>query len=105
MKEIIIDCMAQSGWLKDKIVDAFGKTFETAVVPKRASIWLHFWKESNRWWLMNGDFTSAGENVLAAEHAIFTAGMTREEIEPVVSAFVAQLERRIAGAWSVRLMH
>lgn len=104
MKDRIIECLAQYGWQKDRIVDAFSKTFETVVAPKRASIWLKFDQECNRWWLTNGDFTSAGENVLAACFAIFPVGMSQDEIAQTVEAFVAELERKIAGAYSVRLL-
>lgn len=104
MKGIIVDCLARSGWRKDEIVDAFSKTFETAVVPKQASIWLHFDEECNSWWLRQGDFTSAGENVLAGCHAILLAGMPQVEIAEAVAALVADMERKIGGAWSVRLL-
>jgi len=104
VKDTIVDCLAQFGWHKDRIVDAFGKTFETIVAPKRASVWLSFDQECNRWWLRHGDFTSAGENVLAATHAIFPVGVPHEKIEATVVAFVAEMERKIAGAWSVRLL-
>ncbi|OXC78742.1 hypothetical protein [Caballeronia sordidicola] len=104
MKELIIEALAQLGWRKDKIVDAFSKTFETAVVPKRASIWLHFDAECNRWWLRHGDFTSAGENVLATTHAIFPVSMSPDAIEKTVAALVAEMGRNISRAWSVRLL-
>ncbi|WP_432263286.1 hypothetical protein [Cupriavidus sp. TMH.W2] len=104
MKEKIVECLAQFGWHKDRIVDAFSKTFETVVAPKQASIWLSFDQECNRWWLTNGDFTSAGENVLAASYAIFPVGMLQNEIEQTIAALVAAMERKIAGAYSVRLL-
>ncbi|MFM0386903.1 hypothetical protein [Paraburkholderia dipogonis] len=104
MKDIIVDCLGRFGWQKDRIVDAFSKTFETVVAPKQASIWLSFNQEGNRWWLTNGDFTSAGENVLAASYAIFSVGIHQTEIEHTVAALVAAMERKIAGAYSVRLL-
>jgi hypothetical protein len=102
MKDRIIDCLAQLGWDKDRIVDAFTKTFETIVAPKRASIWLSFDQECNRWWLTGGDLTSAGENALAGTYAMFPVGMLDEEIEQTVAALVAEMERKITGAYSVR---
>ncbi|MFM0756091.1 hypothetical protein [Paraburkholderia strydomiana] len=104
MKQKIVDCLAQHGWAKDRIVDAFSKTFETVVAPKRASIWLRFDRECDRWWLKNGEFTSAGENVLAGSFAIFPTGMPHDEIEDTVAALVAGMEGSIAGAYSVRLL-
>lgn len=104
MKDIIVDCLGQYGWRKDRIVDAFSKTFDTVVAPKQASIWLRFEPERDRWWLANGDFTSAGENVLAAAHAILPVGMTHSEIRRTVAALVVELERRVAGSYSVRLL-
>ena len=104
MKQKIVDCLAQHGWVKDRVVDAFSKTFETVVAPKRASIWLSFDRECDRWWLKNGEFTSAGENVLAGSFAIFPTGMPHDEIEDTVAAFVAGMEDSIAGAYSVRLL-
>ncbi|MGQ7932160.1 hypothetical protein [Paraburkholderia sp. D1E] len=104
MKDGIVDCLAQFGWQKDRISDVFFKTFETIVAPKRASIWLSFNQEGNRWWLTNGDFTNAGENVLAASYAIFPVGMPQAEIEHIVATLVAEMERKIAGAYSVRLL-
>lgn len=104
MKQKIVDCLAQHGWTKDRIVDAFSKTFETVVAPKRASVWLSFDHECDRWWLKNGEFTSAGENVLAGSFAIFPTGMPQDEIEDTVVALVAGMEGSIAGAYSVRLV-
>lgn len=104
MKDMIVDRLERFGWQKDRIVDAFSKTFETVVAPKQASIWLRFSQEGNRWWLTNGDFTSAGENVLAACYAIFPGGMLQSEIEQTVAALVVEMERKIAGAYSVRLL-
>ncbi|WP_454872988.1 hypothetical protein [Paraburkholderia xenovorans] len=104
MKQKIVDCLAQHGWAKDRIVDAFSKTFETVVAPKRASIWLSFDRECDRWWLTNGEFTSAGENVLAGSFAIFPSGMPLIEIEATVAALVAGMEGSIARAYSVRLL-
>ncbi|HEX7934169.1 MAG TPA: hypothetical protein VF573_14000 [Paraburkholderia sp.] len=104
MKQAIVDCLAQHGWVKDRIVDAFSKTFETVVAPKRASIWLKFDDECDRWWLANGEFTSAGENALAGTHAIFPVGIPQNQIERTVAALVAAMERNIAGAYSVRLL-
>lgn len=104
MKQAIVDCLAQHGWAKDRIVDAFSKTFETVVVPKRASIWLSFDCECDRWWLKNGEFTSAGENVWAGSFAVFPMGMAQEQIEQTVAALVCAMERSIAQAYSVRLL-
>jgi hypothetical protein len=104
LKDRIIDSLAQLGWHKDRIVDAFGKTFETVVAPKRASIWLRFDQECNRWWLTDGDFTSAGENVLAGSHAIFPVEMPEREIGQTVASLVGEMEQKIAGAYSVRLL-
>jgi hypothetical protein len=104
MKETIVESLARAGWQKDRIVDAFSKTFETVVAPKRASIWLRFDAECSRWWLTNADFTSAGENVLAATYAIFPVGMTKHEIQATVKTLVESMEKQIAGAYSVRLL-
>jgi len=104
MKDAIVAGLALHGWRKDRLVDAFSKIFETAVAPKRASIWLSFDKECSRWWLTNGDFASAGENVLAGTYAIFPSGMSQTSIEQTVAALVSEMERKIAGAYSVRLL-
>jgi len=42
MKDMIVECMAFFGWRKDRIVDCFSKTYETALTPSKASIWLTF---------------------------------------------------------------
>ncbi|WP_225031107.1 hypothetical protein [Paraburkholderia sp. XV] len=104
MKDTIAAGLASHGWRKDRLVDAFSKTFETVVAPKQASIWLSFDKECSRWWLANGDFTSAGENVLAGAYAIFPIGMSQTAVEQAVAALVDEMERKIAGAYSVRLL-
>ncbi|BCF95213.1 hypothetical protein [Paraburkholderia largidicola] len=104
MKDAIVAGFALHGWRKDRLVDAFSKIFETAVAPKQASIWLSFDKECDRWWLANGDFTSAGENVLAGTYAIFPVGMSQASIEQTVAALVGEMERKIAKAYSVRLL-
>lgn len=104
MKDTIACHLATFGWQKDRMVDVFSKSFETAVAPKRASIWLRFDQENNHWRLTNGDFTSAGENVLATCTRILHAGMQQDEIEQAIADFVAEMEREIAGAYSVRLL-
>jgi hypothetical protein len=105
LKDMIVDCLARFGWQKDRIVDCFNKTFETVVAQDRACIWLRFDQECNRWWLTNGDFTSAGENVLAGSYAILPVGTPQNEVEQTIAALVAEMERKIAGAYSVRLLH
>jgi hypothetical protein len=104
MKDMIVDCLAQFAWEKDGILDFFNKNFETFVGTARACIWLRFDQECDRWWLANGDFTSAGENVLATSHAIFLVEMPESEIRRLVAELVAEMERKIAGAYSVRML-
>lgn len=105
MNEVIVDSLAQHGWIKDRIVDAFSKHFETAAAPtKQASIWLVFDRECDRWWLTGGEFTSAGENVLASCSAFFPTGMPENEIRQAIDGFVAEMESKIAQAYSVRLL-
>lgn len=104
MKNMIIARLAQHGWHKDRIVDAFTKTFETVVAPKQATVWLSFDRSVDCWWLANGDFTSAGENVLATCHATLPVGAPQNEAEQTIDAFVAEMEQKIAGAYSVRLL-
>jgi hypothetical protein len=103
MKHKIIDCLARFGWQKDTILDFFNKSFETFVGGARACIWLKFDDECDCWWLDNGDFTSAGENVLATSYAIFPVGMPQNEIDQTVTALVAEMERKVSGAFSVRM--
>lgn len=105
MKDEIARCLARFGWQKDKIVDVFSKSFRTAVDPtKSASILLRFDRECNRWWLTDGNFTSAGENVLAVCHAIFPVGAPEQEIEQTIAALVTEMEYKIAGAYCMRLL-
>ena len=104
MKQAIIDCLAQHGWVKDRIVEAFSKTFETVVAPKRASIWLSFDRGCDRWWLKNGEFTSAGENILAGSFATFPVDMADREIGASVAMLVSEMEQKVAAAYSVRLL-
>jgi len=68
--------------------------------PGRGSI--H--RECNRWWFRHGDFTSAGENVLATSYAIFPVGMLEDDIAKTIVEFVAELDSQILGAYSVRLL-
>lgn len=104
MKDMIIASLARFGWQKDTILDFFNKDFETFRGEARACIWLRFDGDCNRWWLNHGDFTSAGENVLATCYAIFPVGMPQNEIEQTVTALVAEIKRRVAGAFSVRML-
>ncbi|MCZ2113572.1 MAG: hypothetical protein LC131_07030 [Anaerolineae bacterium] len=104
MKEMIVSRLAHHGWQKDRIVDAFIKTFETVVAPKQATVWLSFFQSDDCWWLANGDFTSAGKNVLATCHATLPVGAPQNEIEQTIDALVAEMGHMIAGAYSVRLL-
>lgn len=107
MKDKIVEQLAKAGWHKDRIVDAFSKTFETVVSTKQASIWLRFSQVDNCWRFYGGDFTSAGENVLAVlpfDLCSFPLGMAPDEIEQRIGALVVEMESRIAGAFSVRLL-
>ncbi|MBS4020029.1 MAG: hypothetical protein KGZ68_17540 [Dechloromonas sp.] len=104
IKPCIVNAMAAHGWHKDRIVDAFIKHFPSVVVSTQGSIWLRHEPEAQRWWLMDGNFTSAGENVLAGCFAIVTHQMSPAEIEQTIAKHVKEMERRIAGAFSVRLL-
>lgn len=105
MKDKIIACLEKAGWQKDRIVNAFSKIFETGVVPVRGSIWLRLDREFPYWWLTDGDFTSAGENVLAGLSVRLPLNMKDADIEREVAAFVQKMEQNISRAWSVRLLY
>lgn len=104
MKDAIVGCLAQHGWCKDKILDFFNKPVETFAGQARASIWLRFEEEFDRWWLRDGNFTSAGENVLATSFAFFPGGMSQHEIEQKIAALVVSMDRDISRAFSVRML-
>jgi hypothetical protein len=104
VKKQIVGRLAVHGWLKDRTVDAFSKTFRTAVAPKSASLWLRFAGDRESWWLTHGDFTSAGENVLATASVFLSSRATAEEVSESIDNLVEELENRIAQAWSVRLL-
>lgn len=105
IKDLLLACLATLGWEKDLYLDVFSKAFKTAVGPRAASLWLRFDKESNQWLFRDGDFTSAGENVLAAHFADFPVDMPEEDVKKTVAAYVAAAERKIASAYSVRLLN
>lgn len=52
-----------------------------------------------------GEFTSAGENVLAlARGGIFRAGQSGAELNALVDEFAANVDKAVATAFSVRMM-
>ncbi|WP_186214457.1 hypothetical protein [Burkholderia gladioli] len=104
MKDAIIGGLAQHGWCKDKILDFFNKPVDTFVGQATASIWLRFEEECDRWWLTAGNFTSAGENVLATSFAFFPVGISQNEIQQTIAALVASMDRDISRAFSVRML-
>lgn len=104
MKDAIVGCLAQHGWCKDHILDFFNKPVETFVGQARASIWLRFDGECGGWWLTDGKFTSAGENVLATSFAFFRVDMPQHEIEQTIAALVVSIDRDISKAFSVRML-
>lgn len=100
----VIEALAKNGWEKDRLLDAFSKTFETAITPTKASVWLRFEQGFNRWWLCQADFTSAGENVLAASSATIPEGADMDAVMRKVDTLIGEMELRILGAYSMRRM-
>lgn len=103
-KQTIVEALAAKGWRKDSLVDAFTKEFKTVVAPKCAHLWLKADREGPFWWLCNADFTSAGENVLAGLCAQLAYGTQTAVLQTKVARLVDEMEARIAGAYSVRLL-
>lgn len=106
VKEMIVEAMASAGWNKDRIVDCFSKNFETFRGPARAAIWLSFDAGTQEFWLRSADFTSAGENVLAACYAFFPSqDLTYSYVDHKIKNLVAEMESKVATAFSVRIMN
>lgn len=105
MKNLIIDAMAAHGWVKDSITDCFTKSFDTFVGPNagHASVWLLPDRVQDGYWITNGTFLSAGENVLAAD--ILYLPLTATDVPTSIEAFVAQMESSIQDSYAVRMLN
>ena len=106
MKDTIITAMAARGWEKDRIVDCFSKPFDTFIGPQaaRASVWMRDDREQGGVWLLDGNFTSAGENVLAMSSLYLPADLTNDEVVSKVSRLIEQMEEAVSQAFSVRMI-
>lgn len=92
------------GWYTDRILKNWvGKEYDSAVGPKRAQLWLSFDAEYNQFFL-KGEFTSAGDNVLATCLSVVPGTATAAEVEAAVDAHIEQAEKAIAGSYAVRLL-
>jgi len=106
IQELVISRLVkQHGWFTDHLVPNWvGKHYKTAVAPTaRASLRLSHDKVNHQFWL-NGEFTSAGENVLATAFACLPEAFDEAEVHAAVDEYIADAEKRIAGAYSVRLL-
>lgn len=101
----VIDRLAEEhGWYTDRILKNWvGKEYDSAVGPKRAQLWLSFDAEYNQFFL-KGEFTSAGENVLATCLSVIPGTATAAQVEAAVDAHIVQAEKAIAGSYAVRLL-
>lgn len=96
--------VAQHGWYTDRIVKNWvGKEYDSAVGLKRAQLWTTLDAEYNQIFL-KGEFTSAGENVLATCLGIIPGTATAEEVDAAVDAYIVNAEKAIAGSYAVRLL-
>lgn len=105
IQETVIQHLAtQHGWSTDRILNNWVcKYYDSAVGPKRAALWLTFDAECNQYWL-RGEFTSAGQNVLATSYAIIPSTAAENEIQSAVDAFIVEAEKEIEGSYAVRLL-
>lgn len=106
MKDTIISAMAARGWEKDHIVDCFSKPFDTFIglQAARASVWMRDDREQGGIWLLDGNFTSAGENVLAMSNLHLQSTLSDEQIVSKVSGLIDQMEEAVSQAFSVRMI-
>lgn len=101
---IIAHLVAKHGWSQDRIkTNWVSKEYDSAVGLKRACLWATFDAVYNQV-LMNGEFTSAGENVLAICFSCIREDADTVTLEAAVDAFIAQVEKAIAGSYAVRLL-
>ena len=103
-KELIVAELAALGWIRDRICNVFQKDVETFRGTAHASFWLARDSEFDRWWLKDGLFESAGENVLAGNCAIIDDSFGPEQVAATVSKFCAACDQDLQRAYSVKLL-
>lgn len=101
-KQLIIDALAERGWVKDRICDVFQKDIQTFRGTAPASFWLVHEAEFGRWWLKDSRFESAGENVLAGNCAIIPEQAGPHKISDILDRFCGLADLDISRAYSVR---
>jgi hypothetical protein len=101
---VIERLVALHGWYPDRIrTNWAGKEYDSAVGPKRAQLWMSFDAENNQFFL-KGEFTSAGEDVLANCMTVIRGTATVDEVEAAVDAHLVRAEKAITSSYAVRLL-
>jgi len=101
---VIARLLTHHGWASDRLRKTVAyKDYESAVGLKRAVVWITYDAECKQFW-MHGEFTSAGEDVLATCYSCISAAADQNTVSNAVDSFVADAERRIAGSYAVRLL-
>lgn len=101
---VIQRLVEQHGWSSDRLLsNVLQKEYRTAVAPKMATLRLTFDTVYSHYWL-NGEFVSAGVNVLASHFACIPSASDLNTVHGKVDAFVDDAEQAIAGSYAVRLL-
>ena len=93
------------GWTNDPILKNLAtKEYDSIVGEKKATLWFSF-DAVNVQYLLKGTFVSAGEDVLAGHIACIPGDADQPTIEQHVDAYIAAVEKAIAGSYAVRLLN
>lgn len=96
----IIAWLLARGWKDDRIIkNVATKTY----APNQASLRVLLDADNDRYYV-TGEYTSAGENVLATCYAYIDATAVAAQCDNILTRFMENVERQIAGSFAVRFL-
>lgn len=104
IEEVVKHLVSQHQWNADRLLDCLVyKHYDTAVGPKKASLWVRKDREFPRYW-MQGCYESEGRNVVESCFCFIAESADLAEIATKVDEYLSQVERAIGQSYAVKLL-
>ena len=100
----ICAALTEEGWAEDRIVPCASKMFDSAVGPKKATVWIGQTPDKVGNIMISGEFWSEGRNVAGGKGVLINVNMDPDQVPGRVSRFLRGIEKMIAESYAVGLM-
>lgn len=100
----IVAHLVRFGWTPLSGTAIAQKTYDTAVGPKTAFVYLSRSAEDDPNRTLQGDYWSEGRNILEPQCVLLPKSADAPELQRLVEKFAAQADKTVSGSYAARLI-